>query len=172
MKKVYQERQPSKDAVNCFTAALESNFACIAWRHTADYIAYRNLSLVNRKSPLIAADDDKTLFVPFGLALKRRSILTSTFNKCMDMILVSGLETRWTADDMQELDKIKIKWKQMRNSKFTENEESANEELLSLKNLLGVMYMFVVGIVIALVVFVVELVKFWKKIDGFGEFKT
>lgn len=173
MKKVYQQRQPSKEAVNCFTTALESNFACIAWRGTADYIAYRNLSLVGRKSPLIAADDDKTLFVPLGFVLQRRSILTASFNRFMNMILISGLESRWTAEDLEELDSEKVKWRQMSNSGFTENKEESLDDLLSLNNLLGVIYMFIIGNVLALFTFAVELHKYFKqtKVLVFGKIK-
>lgn len=165
LRKVFEDLSPPKEAVNCFTSALESNFACISWRGTADYIAYRNLSLVYGKSPLNAADDDKTLFVPQGLVLQRNSILKPNFNRYVEMLMDSGQAIKWTMDDLKELNKEKICWqKTMDNSNgesLLSNSEENNEKekMLSLYNLLGVIYVYFIGNSAGVFAFVAEILR-------------
>ncbi|CAL8103760.1 unnamed protein product [Orchesella dallaii] len=154
LKNLLERILPPKKAVDCFNTSLRKNFACIAWRGTADYVAYRNLTLVHGKSPLIAADDDKTLFVPQGLVLQRNSILKPVFDRYLEMLMDSGQSFKWTMDDLEELNREKIKWQKSINISMRGEEEERN--LLRISNLLGVFYLLIIGTMCSVFVLVIE----------------
>ncbi|CAL8103754.1 unnamed protein product [Orchesella dallaii] len=154
IQKVFEEREPSKPIIECLQQAVKENFACISWRGNAEYIAYKNLSLIQGKSPLIAADEDKIMIVPLGLSFPKNSVLLPNINKFIGLLFDSGQGSKWTMDDLEELQRNKVQWQKevmSNNRKKGWKDERGNYRQrksgvsLSTRHLHGPFYMYVVG---------------------------
>lgn len=165
---IFEKMEGEKDAVNCFNAALDRNFACITWAGVADYIAYRNLTMRHGRSPLNFADDI-TLFVACGLAMPSKTVLKANFDNVLGTVRDSGQNDKWLREDLENLRRNKVHWeKSLDNKVGGENAENEDDgpDLLGLRNLLGVFYFYVVGHVLAAGGFVFEHFNVAYKKDG------
>lgn len=154
---IFERRLPEQDAIDCFNLAVEKNFACITWSGVADYTAYRNMTLKHGKSPLVFADE-KTQFIPSGIMLPLRSLFRDNFNSKLGMLTDSGQDEKWLQMDYQNLRKAKVKWQHSMGMK-ADDEVEDEQDLLSLSNLLGIFYIYIVGHILSMLLFGWEQVK-------------
>ncbi len=152
--KIFANKEAAKDAIDCFQSSLDKNFACVTWAGVADYVTYKNLSLRHGKSPLKFADDI-TLFVPCGLAMPRGSILKERFDGFLGILRDSGQGSKWVTEDLETVRKNKLAWEKRLTAK-EKREEDDGPVLLGLRNLLGIFYLYIVGIVSSLIGFLTE----------------
>ncbi|CAL8103751.1 unnamed protein product [Orchesella dallaii] len=155
LRKVFRGLEPPKTAVDCYGEAMRRKFACISWRGTADYVAFKNLTLIKGKSPLISVDRDKTLFLPLGFAMRRNSILMPNFNKVIQLLVDSGQGSKWIEEDLAGVLKESVNWRKDGNLHQGRSREE-NSELLTLNHLMGVFFMFIFGNGFAILCFSVE----------------
>ncbi|CAL8135164.1 unnamed protein product [Orchesella dallaii] len=156
-REIFEQKEAERESEECLKQAMQRNFACVTWDGVAKYIAFRNLSLIHGKSPLVYANEI-TLFVASGLAVPRRNVYKANFHWILGTLHDTGHSEKWEKDDMETLRKNKVHWEQSMN--ITKESEDDGPDLLSLSNLLGVFYCYFVGHVAALLMFLMEFVKY------------
>ncbi|CAL8103757.1 unnamed protein product [Orchesella dallaii] len=156
--KIFEKKEPEKDAIDCFNGAIKENFACVTWAGAANYVAYKNLTFSHGKSPLVFAEDI-TLFVTCGIAFPRRTLHRDNFDNIIGTLRDSGQVDKWIEKDLENLRQEKVHWQKRMNMTVDDVSGDNGPDLLSLSNLLGVFYFYIVGHVAAILFLVVEMVK-------------
>ncbi len=121
------------------------------------------MTFSNGKSPIVAKDqEEKTLFVPVGLAMQRNSILLPGFDRVIQIMVDSGQGEKWVEEDYQNLQKGKVRWQKEIGTlgvKGDKDDLNGQKDFLSLSNLIGVFYIFAFGLAIAVMGFMYEFIQ-------------
>jgi len=163
--KIIEGKQPEKEAIDCYSTAIKTQFACITWAGAANYIAYKNLTLSHGKSPLVFGDDI-TLSIPTGITFPRRTLHRLNFDRIIGTLRDSGQIDQWIVKNLEYVRREKVHWQRKMNMVVDDDNGESGPDLLSLSNLLGVFYFYIVGHVAAVLILAVEFFKNRSKIQS------
>ncbi|CAL8103837.1 unnamed protein product [Orchesella dallaii] len=159
--KIIEKKQSEKEAIDCYKSAINSKFACITWAGAANYIAYKNLSMIHGKSPLIFSDDI-TLSIPTGITFPLRTLHRLNFDKNIGRLRDSGQIDKWIEQDLVDVRRDKLHWEHKEKIVSDDKVEDSGPVLLSLSNLLGIFGLYFVGQSCALVLLIVEVLTVFR----------
>ncbi|CAG7829835.1 unnamed protein product [Allacma fusca] len=93
-KKIYQKMEFEPIANNCIMRAMTTNFACLTFNGQAEYIIYRNYTTGYGKPPLKLSPDSAAPAMP-GIAMRKRSIYRTNFDRVVDSSMEMGIIKKW-----------------------------------------------------------------------------
>ncbi|OXA53986.1 Glutamate receptor 2 [Folsomia candida] len=159
----------AKGGLDCMRGVVtKRKYACIIYSISSPYVIARNMSDAEARDLVLAPETTYMVFV--GIALQGGSIYRTNLDRWLSRIHPFHLEAIWTAQDEYETIRLpRIKWLQETNQtdEMTRDLEEVNN--LTLKHILGAFYALAACLLISLVLFLHELIRFRMRCSNFGE---
>lgn len=166
---VFQKMIKQPDPIKCLQHTLEVKSVCIMFTSVHEDLLGRNMSDNFGLSPIRSSTQYAFMFTP-GISSQKRADFSPNFRRILQTFLQMGLNDWWKRSDAMFLLRQKNAW--IKSLPPGENragvfqyDSGDSDDVLHLKHLKGAFSVVFGGLLIALLVFVLELLgKVWEKI--------
>lgn len=158
---IFKKMQLEESEVKCFQRVIQENrFVCISWNLVADYVKHKNASDKYGNSPVIRSQETSS-FIQVGFTYRKGVIYKEKFDRVVMWAVAMGLVPKW-----QELDNVFVR-RERRDWEMSVGKAEVvykllgegEAQMLKSENLTGTYLLLLVGLNIAVMVFVAEIMK-------------
>ncbi|CAG7786349.1 unnamed protein product [Allacma fusca] len=170
-RKISEKMSLERNSQKCFTQGITKNFACITWSTQGEYILHRNFTNNFNRNPLVMSEDLSAI-VGSGIAYRKRALFKSNFDRVIGFIREMGMADKWKWMDYDKEREDHLKWLKAGNKLDGTNSETDVEGQsrgLIMDKLNGPFYILGVGLLIALLKFLVELFMVYTQLGRLQE---
>lgn len=159
--KMFRGLEKPKETVNCFQVATQTKFACITWAGVADYISWRNFTVVGGRTPFVRSQEVVN-FIIAGLAMKRNAVFKPNFDKTISILYDTGHWDKATKLDLEKLQDEYFTWQRdILNKPVKRYSDDKDVSPIKFLNIFGVLCIFLFGNIMASLWFVIMEVAFY-----------
>ncbi len=163
------------DPIKCLQRTLTHKSVCIIWTSAHDDTVNRNLSDKFGYSPIRSSNDFAFLFTP-GIVLEKFADSEENFKWILCNSLEMGLNLWWKRSDAYALLKLRNEWfNQLKDDErrevnaFRHKHDDESRDVLKFNHLKGASVIFIGGLTIACLAFLVENIVRLARIMGYFE---